>query len=125
MIIKWSLTIALNLLLSVGLMAEDSKEILVTSHTQEIKHNDKSGGKGIDPIVLVAPQTTANICAAFSKASIQYTKRRYGVAKLVALPKRQCSPVKEDCKFDVNWKHSPAGGVDYKIQVTWDLVSCK
>ncbi len=124
MMIKWGISILLSLFIFTGVSASETKVTLLVSHTPEFQHNDKSGGKGIDPIILTAPKTAANTCAVFKQANIQYLKRRYGVAKITTSPNVLCNPAKEVCKFGVSWQHSPAGGLDYKIQVTWSLVDC-
>ena len=116
-------TTILSLSVLLGMLPTGA-ESLVTN-TKTFKHSQKSGGSGVDSIRLKAPRTSKNHCSVFVNAQIQYTKRHYGEVEITQRPKAQCNPNKEQCKLSVSWKHSPAGRLDYKVNVTWATTPCK
>lgn len=120
--IKLVVTTILSLSLLLGAVSTGA-EVLV-SDTKIFKHSRSSGGNGVDSIRLKAPKTAKNSCAVFAKAQIKYTKRHYGKVEIITSPKSQCNPKEEQCKLGVSWKHSPAGRLDYKVNVTWVLKPC-
>jgi len=119
---KWIVSILLSLAVLLG-MVEASAEGLV-SNTKTFRHNQSSGGSGVDSIRLKAPRTPKSSCAVFVKAQVKYTKRHYGKVEITERPKAQCNPKKEQCKLGISWEHSPAGRLDYKVNVTWALKPC-
>jgi len=105
-------------------MTTTNADGLVTD-TRTFQHNKSSGGSGVDPIRLKAPNTSKNNCATFANAQIEYIKRHYGKVEITQRPKAQCNPKKSQCELKVSWKHSPAGRLDYKVKVTWKTKPCK
>ncbi|MCK5897019.1 MAG: hypothetical protein KAG20_09445 [Cocleimonas sp.] len=124
MLNKWGMSIALSVSLLSGVaISADSDEL--TSYTKNITHNHGGGGRGVDTIPLVAPKTAANRCAIFNSATLKYRLRRYGDANITAEPRLLCNPKgKESCTVDVSWKHSPAGGLNYKVKLNWKVQAC-
>jgi len=119
---KWIVSILLSFAVLLG-MVDASAEGLV-SDTKTFRHNQSSGGSGVDSIRLKAPRAPKSSCAVFVKAQVKYTKRHYGKVEITERPKAQCNPKKEQCKLGISWKHSPAGRLDYKVNVTWALKPC-
>ncbi len=129
---KWvvSLTLSLAFLSGVATGAdvnknEDTDANVLISYTDNIIHNHKGGGRGVDTIELIAPKTAKNNCAVYKRSKIKYNIRRFASAKIDSEPTLFCNPEKEKpCVIDVSWKHSPAGRLDYKIKVSWVLEAC-
>lgn len=121
---KWVVTLTLTLALLSGVATSAETDVLV-SHTKNIKHSHGGGGRGLDKLELIAPETESNSCPIFNSAEIKYSMRRYGGAKIISQPLLQCDPRnKERCTVSISWKHSPAGRLNYKIRVGWTLKPC-
>lgn len=116
---KWMLIIALSFIVLLG-GGSVNADVLITK-TKIIKHAKSGGERGFDEIELQAP----NRCAVFSKAKIKYIKRHYGKVKITKRPNPSCHIKNKKCKLKVFWEHSPAGRVDYKVKVTWDINPCQ
>ncbi|MCK5918686.1 MAG: hypothetical protein KAG34_09680 [Cocleimonas sp.] len=121
---KWVVTITLSLSLLSGVaIGADSDELI--SYTKNIAHNHGGGGKGMDTIPLLMPETKNHQCAVFNSAKIEYSMRRYGNARITTQPLLRCDPRgKEGCALGISWRHAPAGGLDYRIKVGWVLQRC-
>ncbi len=92
------------------------------SHTGVKQHQASSGGKGKDVITLQKPKdVAATACAVFADASVEYRKRRFGEAKIEKKPAKGCNPSKQACKLTVDWRHAPAGRLNYRVKVQWDV----
>lgn len=95
-----------------------------SSHTEVKQHGASSGGKGKDVITLKKPTgVDATACAVFADASVEYRKRRFGEAKIEKKPAKGCNPAKQACKLTVDWRHAPAGRLNYRVKVQWDVQS--
>ena len=95
-----------------------------SSNTDYIKHAASSGGKGNDVVTLKKPdKVKAGECVAFVDASVEYSKRRFGKASIAKAPAKGCDPAKKACKLTVSWSHAPAGLLNYRLKVNWDVKS--
>ena len=116
---KWTLPLSLLLLLATGQSVHAAGH---SSHTALIKHSASSGGQGKDVVTLKTPKKIgAQACAAFVDVSVEYRKRRFGKATIDSKPAKGCSPGKTACKIAVSWKHAPAGLLNYRLKVNWDV----
>lgn len=116
---KRILALSLLLILIAGQSANASSQ---SSHTDVKQHGASSGGKGKDVITLKKPKAVAaNACAVFADASVEYRKRRFGEAKIEKKPAKGCNPAKQACKLTVDWRHAPAGRLNYRVKVQWDV----
>ncbi|PID49773.1 MAG: hypothetical protein CR991_04965 [Proteobacteria bacterium] len=89
----------------------------------QFSYDASAGGKGRDVIVLKAP-TSFGSCVKFQSAKIIYKKRRYGEARIINMPAPGCALDKQQCRLDVSWKHAPAGGLNYTVEVTVKTDGC-
>ena len=129
---KWVVSITLSLALLSGVAtgadvntSEDADANVLVSYTDNIIHNNKGGGRGVDTIELIAPKTAKNSCAVYKHSEIKYKIRRFASAKIDSEPSLACDPKREKpCSIDISWKHSPAGRLDYKIKISWTLEAC-
>ncbi|MGB0845786.1 MAG: hypothetical protein ACPGSM_03630 [Thiolinea sp.] len=94
-----------------------------TSYTKVVNHGESSGGKGNDPFTLKGPKVSGAACAVFVDASVDYKKRRFGEAKIVNKPAKGCNPAKQTCRLSVDWRHAPAGRLNYRITASWKIKS--
>ena len=118
---KRILVLSLLLVVVAGQSANAASQ---SSHTAVKQHGASSGGKGKDVITLKKPkEVAANVCAVFSDASLEYRKRRFGEAKIEKKPAKGCNPAKQACKLTVDWRHAPAGRLNYRVKVQWDVKS--
>ncbi len=124
MLKKWVVTITLSLSLLSGVaIGADTDELV--SYTKNIVHNHGGGGRGVDTIPLVMPETNNHQCAVFNSAELEYSMRRYANATITAQPLLRCDPRgRAGCVLDVSWQHAPAGGLDYRVRVGWVLQGC-
>ncbi|HPQ95383.1 MAG: hypothetical protein KDI44_00240 [Thiothrix sp.] len=88
--------------------------------TASFQHNNSSGGKGVDTVSLSAPGS----CMVFRSARLEFSKRRYGSARISRLPAAGCNPGREQCTLAVEWEHGPAGGLDYQVVADWSSGGC-
>lgn len=117
---KWILALSLVLAFAgQSVYANDD-----SSHTRLMKHNASSGGEGKDVVMLKRPEkVAANTCVGFVDAKVEYRKRRFGKATIAKKPEKGCDPAKKACQLTVEWSHSPAGLLSYRLKVDWDLKS--
>ena len=116
---KRTLVLSLLLILIAGQSVNAAGQ---SSHTDVKQHGASSGGKGKDVITLKKPKVAAtNACAVFADASVEYRKRRFGEAKIEKKPAKGCNPAKQTCKLTVDWRHAPAGRLNYRVKVQWDV----
>ncbi|HFC92942.1 MAG TPA: hypothetical protein ENJ51_09040, partial [Leucothrix mucor] len=110
MLKKWvvSTTLSLSLLSGIAIGA-DTDELV--SYTKNIVHNHGGGGRGVDTIPLVIPETNSHQCAVFNSAELEYSMRRYANATITTRPLLHCDPRgRAGCSLDISWQHAPAGG---------------
>lgn len=113
----------LSLLLAV-ILGQSAYAASQSSHTDIKQHGASSGGKGKDVITLKKPkEVPAAACAVFADASVEYRKRRFGEAKIEKKPAKGCNPAKQACKLTVDWRHAPAGRLNYRVKVKWNVKS--
>ena len=124
MLKKWVVTITLSLSLLSGIaIGADTDELV--SYTKNIVHNHGGGGRGVDTIPLVMPETNSRQCAVFNSAELEYSMRRYANATITTQPLLRCDPRgRAGCALDISWRHAPAGGLDYRVKVGWVLQGC-
>lgn len=79
-------------------------------------HADPSGGRGYDRMTLSAPKA----CATVKSVNIVWYKRRYGTVTRLEVPRFGCNPVRERCAVRTQWRHDPAGSLDYKLAIEWN-----
>lgn len=116
---KRTLPLSLLLLLATGQSVYAAGQ---SSHTDLIKHGASSGGQGKDIVTLKVPKKVgSNACAVFVDVSVEYRKRRFGKASITSKPAKGCNPGKTACKIAVSWKHAPAGLLNYRLKVNWDV----
>ena len=98
---------SLLLLVLAGLvLGSMSSYAKVTSYqTKLIIHKNSSGEKGRDVITLPA-------CYQNQSAVLKFKKRRFGHAKILRV---KCAD-KKQCSATVEWKHKPAGRIEYYIR---------
>jgi hypothetical protein len=86
-------------------------------------HDDSSGGKSVDKIILKAPDVATGSCAVFVDADIVVIKQRFGEARILSQPAAGCNPDKGQCAVTVSWRHAPVGRLYYRIKADWEVKS--
>ncbi len=116
---KRILLLSLLLLIVVGHSAYAASK---STYTDLRQHGASSGGKGRDVITLSKlTDVAAPACAVFADASVEYRKQRFGEAKIDKKPAKGCNPAQQLCTLTVNWRHAPAGRLNYQLRVKWDI----
>ena len=116
---RGSLYLLLTLLFtSISVYAETK-----TSKSKIYIQNNSSGGKSSHTVLLKSPSITGGQCAAFVNTVVKYEKRRFGEAKLISKPTKNCNTETQRCRVKVSWKHAPVGRLHYWLETTWEITS--
>lgn len=127
---KWVVTLTLSLVFLSGVAtAADTagaKVKILISETNNVLHNQRGGGRGEDYLEVIVPKTTKKTCPSLYSTEVKYKMKRFADdVRVISKPLLQCDPKnRRHCSITTSWKHSPAGGLDYKVQIGWVLKPC-
>lgn len=94
------------------------------SRSKTYVHKTSSGGKATETMHLSKPEELPEgRCALFVSAKVEYDEQRFGKAKVISRPRKNCNPDLESCKVTVEWAHSPVGFVHYWVRAKWNVKS--